>query len=1001
VPRAHDRGVLRARLLPWGARRAALAAGAGALIVALIVAGETRSGAAPDRPGAALMLALVVVLAAAIVGGPLAGIVLMVEMLALAMYYIATPVHSFAVASVATRLVLAGFVAACAVVSLVVVRLSMARRESDRATARTLHVQQLTAAFSRAATASEVYSVVLAEGRDALGAEAGMVAVRVADPDGVALVATFGISSTEPAGWERFPLSPATPIGDAIQHGIAIFLDRDTPDARYPGAGGGATTASIPLVVGAAQIGALGFRFGVGTMLTGERRAFAITLADNCAQALERARLFDAERRAHAALGLLALIGERLAGAIDPEQALRAVTDLIVPVFSDQCVIELVAEARVRRTIVAQGDPSLLEAARDLERYAPPLDGDSPVAVAIRTATTQVVRHVDALPASAYRDGDHRRAVESIGLASMVVTPLTVRGRTLGAITFGWRTEREIDAHDVDLAAQLARRIALALDNATLYQEAEGERERLAALVRQLPLGVVIAEAPGGRDLFANDRARETLGAGTPSASRLAGVRRALAGESVSADELHVVRQDGSAGVVSISAEPVRSADGAIVGAVATLFDLTEHRRREVTLAFLADASVVLARSLDAEQTVARLAAIAVPRIADRCIVDLTDTAPGRAAASLDHHLDRLLDDLAGLHPLGVAGLLGAETAIATGRPVVELDVAASRAIASDAVAGSLVDELGLRWSIVAPLAARGRTHGVITLIGTRAGRPHDPADVAMAQDLARRIALAVDNSRRFDLEREIAHTLQQDLLPGTLIQPSGLAIAARYRAGGEGTEVGGDFYDAWEIAGGYAVAIGDVEGKGPRAAAMTALTRHAMRVASRYEGAPGDVLHVANEAILDRSTSVEFCTAAIAYLRPRADGWTMVTACAGHVPPLVLRRDGSVEDGGALGTLLGAVASPTFVERRVELEQGDAVVLFTDGVTERRIDGAQFGEERLRALVASLAGESADSIAAHIDDAVVRFAPGLPEDDVAVLVVRLSGSGGPHPAGD
>jgi serine phosphatase RsbU (regulator of sigma subunit) len=264
-----------------------------------------------------------------------------------------------------------------------------------------------------------------------------------------------------------------------------------------------------------------------------------------------------------------------------------------------------------------------------------------------------------------------------------------------------------------------------------------------------------------------------------------------------------------------------------------------------------------------------------------------------------------------------------------------------------------------------------------------------------MAEDLARRIALAVDNARLYDLERRIAHTLQQDLLPGTLIQPPGMEIAARYRPGGEGAEVGGDFYDAWAIDGGYAVAIGDVEGKGPRAAAMTALTRHALRLASRYEDAPADVLRVANQAILEQATSVEFCTVAIAFLHPREGGWTMVTACAGHVPPLVLRGDGAVEDGGALGTLLGAIEAPTFVECRVELRPGDAVVLFTDGVTERRLDGVQLGEDRLRVLVGALAGETADTIAEGIDAAVVRYAPGLPEDDVAVLVLRLAAHDG------
>jgi serine phosphatase RsbU (regulator of sigma subunit) len=289
-----------------------------------------------------------------------------------------------------------------------------------------------------------------------------------------------------------------------------------------------------------------------------------------------------------------------------------------------------------------------------------------------------------------------------------------------------------------------------------------------------------------------------------------------------------------------------------------------------------------------------------------------------------------------------------------------------------------------------APLIVRGRTIGALTL-GWRQERAYAGMDIGLAEQLARRVALAIDNARLYEVQHEIAHTLQQSLLPGTLVQPPGIEIAARYRPSGEGAEVGGDFYDAWPIAdGGYAIAIGDVAGKGPGSAALTALTRHTMRVASRYERSPSRILEVVNETILEQRGSAEFCTAALALLRPDGNGYSFTSACAGHAPPLILRADGTVEEAGRWGTLLGAVSNTSFTDATTHLAHGDVVVCFTDGVTERRVDGTLFGEERLRKLVASLAGSTAEAIASGIDDAVVAFAPGLPDDDVAILTLRL-----------
>ena len=255
------------------------------------------------------------------------------------------------------------------------------------------------------------------------------------------------------------------------------------------------------------MLGALGFRFEPGHRFTEAERAFATALADHCAHALERARLYDAERRSREALAVLASIGEHLARSLDPDAALRTLAELVVPAIADQCVVDLVHGATIERRAIVHADPALQEAARTLERFAPEIASDTPVAVAIREGRTQLVPLTQELPDSAYRSAEHRAAVKAIELRSMLTAPLVVRGRTLGALTFGWKRERAFDNEDVELAEQLARRVALAIDNGALYQETHGERERLSALVRQLPLGVLIAEAPS-RSGGARERAR-------------------------------------------------------------------------------------------------------------------------------------------------------------------------------------------------------------------------------------------------------------------------------------------------------------------------------------------------------------------------------------------------------------------------------------------------------------------------------------------------------------
>jgi sigma-B regulation protein RsbU (phosphoserine phosphatase) len=217
-----------------------------------------------------------------------------------------------------------------------------------------------------------------------------------------------------------------------------------------------------------------------------------------------------------------------------------------------------------------------------------------------------------------------------------------------------------------------------------------------------------------------------------------------------------------------------------------------------------------------------------------------------------------------------------------------------------------------------------------------------------------------------------------------------GVELAVRYRAAGEGLMVGGDFYDVFETAGGWAVALGDVCGKGPQAAALTGLVRHTIRTAAVREAGPSGVLSLVNRQIA-RDGADRYCTATYGYLS-RSNGLLhLVVSCGGHPPPLLCRPGRTVEAADCLGTLLGVFPDPLLAEASMELEPGDSVVFYTDGVTDCYERVGEAGEARLVSLLWETEGLDAAAIA----DRVYRDSTQLREeelrDDVAIVVLRFS----------
>jgi sigma-B regulation protein RsbU (phosphoserine phosphatase) len=260
-----------------------------------------------------------------------------------------------------------------------------------------------------------------------------------------------------------------------------------------------------------------------------------------------------------------------------------------------------------------------------------------------------------------------------------------------------------------------------------------------------------------------------------------------------------------------------------------------------------------------------------------------------------------------------------------------------------------------------------------------------------------------VDITRRKRVERvllqsrerfaSLARTLQASLLPPHLPEIPGLEVAARYRPAEDGVEVVGDFYDLFDLGNdGWGVVIGDVCGKGPEAAALTAVARYTVRAAAMRERQPSRVLVQLNDAVLHQETDERFCTAIYARVAPAPGGVGVSLSCGGHPLPLVLRADGAVEPAGRPGTLLGLFDAPDLTDEEIRLGPGDAAVFFTDGATEAKHRGATLGEERLGAIVSSCAGLRAEEIASRIEDAIATFQDGAPQDDLAIVVLRVPG---------
>jgi serine phosphatase RsbU (regulator of sigma subunit) len=309
------------------------------------------------------------------------------------------------------------------------------------------------------------------------------------------------------------------------------------------------------------------------------------------------------------------------------------------------------------------------------------------------------------------------------------------------------------------------------------------------------------------------------------------------------------------------------------------------------------------------------------------------------------------------------------------------------------------VGQMGERSAALLPFLERGWTGAVVpvatpaevlaslTILSLRPGSPVTDETIEQARAIAGQAALAIDNARLYQQQKEFADTMQRSLLPRGHPELAGLEIGDAYESSAR-VEVGGDVYDYVELPDGrLAVVLGDVTGHGIEAAADMAMAKFVFRSLAREHPDPGEFLRAANDVVVGEIAPGKFIT--MVYLAIDAAAGVIVGAGAGHPPPRLIRPDGRVESVDVRGLVLGIEAGQDYEEVRCPLEPGGAVVLYTDGVLEARREGELYGFERLDAVLTEGRELPAETLAQAVLEDCRTFAHGELADDCAVVVVR------------
>jgi len=493
-------------------------------------------------------------------------------------------------------------------------------------------------------------------------------------------------------------------------------------------------------------------------------------------------------------------------------------------------------------------------------------------------------------------------------------------------------------------------------------------------------------------------------------------VQRAVDTESPYKVEHRIVHADGGTRWISGEGKVTLDEYGLVTGTIGCVTDITERVERDVErrrLAELAESSAhrervqrerleftsrindILTTADTTDEILAKVTCAAVPRLGDWCALHLLPADGGAVPATEIAHVDPSMvtfaRDLQERFPYDPHADVGVARVIRTGEtefyPDID-DAVLSHLDATDEER-AIIDQLALRSSITVALHKRGRTFGAMQFVMSSSSRRYSEEDVALAEAVAGRIAASLDNRRLYDRQREIAHTLQSSLLPSALPSIEGIDVAVRYSAAGEGAEVGGDFYDLFQITDDqWAIVIGDACGTGAAAASLTGLARQSIRESAWHGDDPDHILFSLNRSIL-RSGADSFCTCVFAVLGLNGQELNLSVACGGHPGP-VLVRDGQAMTLGEPGTLIGMLPTIEVTTTNTVLRSGDSLIFYTDGATDLPPPHG-LKAEQMRELILDAVTATADGTAQQIQQALDGILPFAARgDDLALLVIRV-----------
>jgi serine phosphatase RsbU (regulator of sigma subunit)/anti-sigma regulatory factor (Ser/Thr protein kinase)/PAS domain-containing protein len=608
---------------------------------------------------------------------------------------------------------------------------------------------------------------------------------------------------------------------------------------------------------------------------------------------------------------------------------------------------------------------------------------------------------------------------------SWAALPLRAGGAVVGALTLSFGEQHTFAEDERTFLETVAAQCALSLERTRLYETATTERERLRAVLARLPVGVVIGEAPSGRLVLGNDEVeriwrrpflrsasvgeytdyRGFHSSGAPYRPEEWPLARALiAGEVVAVEEIDIERGDGTRGTVVVNSAPIRDADGSITAAVCTFLDITERtesrRRLDAVYAAEREARAAAERAWQRlyrlqRVTAALSEAITVEQVAEVMVQGGMSVLGCRSAwiGVLDDRGEALVV-LAASFPVEPGGP-AARIPLNAASPRAEV-TRTGQAVWLPSTADALQRYPGLRAVGifsgalgVVPLVSHGRSIGAMALSFGEV-RELDAEERALAVTLAEQCAQALERARLHQREHDVALTLQHSMLPSELPEVPGLRLTGRYRAAVESLEVGGDWYDVLALPDGrVGLAVGDVVGRGLRAATTMGQLRSALAALALSVRSPAQVLDDL-ELFVRQVDGARLGTVVYCVLDPAAG--TLRYACAGHPPPLVLHPDGTtVYLQGGRSPLLCALP-PQLLRRRPEgehvLAPGDTLLLYSDGLVERRRESLDVGLRRLATLAADYAAADDDMWCERLVDDMLA---GSGDDDVALLRVSFA----------